>query len=734
MQSSWSRYLEYACLAVLSLTLALAPVYAGKLFVWQDMLFAALVFLALLLAACGARRFARAMPATYAWLLLGVLLLAIAAAATGVYKHGSLLALGQLAAYLGAFALCSSLAGNKRFATALTWSLLAGAVIAAAWGLREYMYTVMRGGDVSWRIFGPFNNPNSLAGYLVVLLPLSLALLWRGLRENRGEGPRWEAIGGLFGTLLMGLALLLTGSKAGILAALIGLMVFAVIAPRPSSRASRIARRAAAIGVLVVVLLAVLLPPIRARITTAFSTQSHSAAFRWYTWLGTIDMLKARPLLGFGPGTFQYAYPRYARAGFTQMAHESYLQWAAEMGIPAALLLLATLLLIARTIWRRLRVSDATARLIPAAALAGLCGFALHNLVDYPWYVSATGATMWALLGIAIAQGEDVPHPRPFGPYWRAWLAGLAAAILLLAALGLRAQSIAAGADAITGRGLYAAAANRYRQALAWDRLDADLWVKLSHIQEAMGRGGDKTQLVAAVNSRLRVAQLRPTQPENYRRLGRLYEHFGDLPSAVSATQKAIEYQPLYPKALAQLGRLYEKLGQDDLAAEAYQRLVAIYDSPYRTAHALEILGEYSYVEGWIFLGKQKLAEGDGQAAQVILSLAARELARQLNELETHRELLEEMGAWDPEVQSRARNRATEVLALLEGTDDPLTRLRMAALWAVLKRPDKARQLAQDNPLLQPDSPRPPEWEEEDAQIVRKLREILAGGEADSSG
>jgi len=116
------------------------------------------------------------------------------------------------------------------------------------------------------------------------------------------------------------------------------------------------------------------------------------------------------------------------------------------------------------------------------------------------------------------------------------------------------------------------------------------------------------------------------------------------------------------------------------------------------------------------------------------LSLAARELARQLNELETHRELLEEMGAWDPEVQSRARNRATEVLALLEGTDDPLTRLRMAALWAVLKRPDKARQLAQDNPLLQPDSPRPPEWEEEDAQIVRKLREILAGGEADSSG
>ena len=42
-------------------------------------------------------------------------------------------------------------------------------------------------------------------------------------------------------------------------------------------------------------------------------------------------LARARPLLGFGAGTFEYAYPRYGRAGFARRAHQSYLQYAAEL-------------------------------------------------------------------------------------------------------------------------------------------------------------------------------------------------------------------------------------------------------------------------------------------------------------------------------------------------------------------------------------------------------------------
>ncbi len=714
--------------------------YAGKLLTWQDMLFVAAVGMVALVALAGgvgcvqgtsaADKVSADRDVTVAgFLLWGTVAIALVAGLVGVYLHASLVEVGRMGAYFAIFWLAAVLGREAGFARLLRWSLVAGGVIAAVWGVREYVFTVVFSGDVNWRIFGPFNNPNSLAGYLVVLLPAAITTLWCGMRERQGSGLRWEAVGGVIALLMVGSALLLTGSKGGIAAAVLALVVYALYAPQPGSVASRTARRMAAAGLVGILALGVVVPPLRARLVSAFSTQAHSAAFRWYTWLGTVEMIRARPLLGFGPGTFEYAYPRYARAGFTQMAHQSYLQWAAEMGVLAALLMVCALAVVGWGLWRRLRRAEAAGRLVAAAALAGLCGFAAHNLVDYSWYVSATGATLWALLGLVLAK-QTPPAGGRMRKAGTALAVTVALAAVMLAGVGLRAQGIAADAGRLVKRGLYATAIRRYEQAVRCDPLDADLWVQLARIQQAVGESGNQSQLVAAVNSRLQAAKLRPTQPDNYYRLGQLYQRMGNLTSAIEATRQAIACQPLYPKALAALGRLYVLAGEDAKALEAYRRLVAIYDSPYRKAHALQMMGEYSYVEGWLFLGKRKLAAGDRSEAEELLSLAARELARQLFELKTNEKLLKLMGAWNPESVMRARSMAREVLRLLEGTGDQLTKLRLAALWAALGRADLARRLAAGNALLDAAAPRPGGWEEEDGQLLRKLKKALAAGNA----
>ena len=57
--------------------------------------------------------------------------------------------------------------------------------------------------------------------------------------------------------------------------------------------------------------------------------------FRTLTWQGTLDMAQKRPLLGWGAGTFETAFPPHQVAGFTRHAHNSYLQLFAEAGAAA---------------------------------------------------------------------------------------------------------------------------------------------------------------------------------------------------------------------------------------------------------------------------------------------------------------------------------------------------------------------------------------------------------------
>ena len=54
-------------------------------------------------------------------------------------------------------------------------------------------------------------------------------------------------------------------------------------------------------------------------------------------------MARANLLTGTGIGSYETAYPRYATTAFTAHAHNSFLQWTAETGLPGAILLLTVL-------------------------------------------------------------------------------------------------------------------------------------------------------------------------------------------------------------------------------------------------------------------------------------------------------------------------------------------------------------------------------------------------------
>lgn len=109
----------------------------------------------------------------------------------------------------------------------------------------------------------------------------------------------------------------------------------------------------------------------------------------------SVDMIRDRPLTGFGLGTWSSAYPKYARfdnGTFVNQAHDDWAQWSVEGGLPMLAAMLAIVAILApsaiRSLWG-----------------IGLLAVFIHAAVDYPFEQRpALAAYFFALMG-ALAAG-----------------------------------------------------------------------------------------------------------------------------------------------------------------------------------------------------------------------------------------------------------------------------------------------------------------------------------------
>ncbi len=621
------------------------------------------------------------------------------ASTKSVYLHASLVQLLQVGSYVALIWLCRSLFRDD---TRRRWAWLAiavGGALAALLGLREYAHTALLQGDRSWRIFGSFYNPNCLAGYLLAAMPAAAVLLasaWAKTRHAEAqERPRFGVILAGFALLLPAVALLLTASRAGILGALLGATVFVVIRP------SRISKRWLAVAALALVALTIAAPPLRQRFVEAAS-QSHSAAFRWYTWKGAVRMIEARPLLGFGPGGFEFAYQQFAEAGFTRMAHETPLQIGAEAGLPALLALLAALGLIGKDLLAAGR-AEGIAGVEAAAGLAALGAVGFQNLLDYTWYVTAVGLTLAAVVGLALAAARteeartEAAHRAPSKPpktregkpsggndpgekhrtAGRTWLlprlqalrwAGLAISLIALLAgsWGLRAQSLAARGRALLAQDRRSMAYGWLQKAARVDPLDAAIFEDMANA--AIGLAVTSYDLQRAVQARERAAELCPLKAGNYLALAQLYERIEDFASALAAAQRAVELGPNYPRAYVALARLFERTGNREEALATYRRLEDVFESPVGRYQAMEQVNDYSYAYAWLALGEAARDEGKPEAAAQYFH-RAHDLAYEYARLQRNREqALRLLGTWDEADVAEAERLAVQAELAAEKT------------------------------------------------------------------
>ena len=321
--------------------------------------------------------------------MLAILAATVLSAIPGVYIDAVARETLKTIEYAAAFAFAAVAFDAERDESVIWNAVELGAASVALLALAQ-LFTVapsgiVLGGHVLPRIAGPLEGPNQLAGYFDVALPLLLArVLW--------GGDRWA-----FPVLLLAtVADVLTLSRSGVLAAVVGcLAVYAM--------AGRLRLRAAALWPIgAVVLLAAgmlatagLLPRF-----VSFEEVGHEngLATRAELWRAALTLWAQHPVLGVGAGNFELELPAVGLIGVRTHANSAYLQALAEGGIPLFLATLWTAVAAVRSLWPRAGATPLLAG-IAAASLA----LGLHQIFDCLTFFPKVGTYWWVLLGIGIA-------------------------------------------------------------------------------------------------------------------------------------------------------------------------------------------------------------------------------------------------------------------------------------------------------------------------------------------
>jgi len=316
-------------------------------------------------------------------------------------------------AYAVAFVAARATLISEKRVRPFVLAVVAAATISSLYGLLQQV-----GLDPIWhvldrgRIFSTLGQANALAAYLVLALPLSIAL---GLMV-RGLSRRLLA---LLPALMIAGALALTLSRGGYLGASVAMVALGALLARPVSLTRR---RLGVAVVLVATVAAVCVSPLVApslgrvvqRAAETVDPAEGSAASHLDLWAVGVRMAADYPLLGTGPEMYPVFFAQYrnrvlppSRAAVMarfrpESPHAVPIAIAAGAGLPA---LLAYLVLVTSALmsgWRRLRAGPSrNERLLLAALIAAALG---HLTTDLFMTAEVAGSwTFWVILGILAA-------------------------------------------------------------------------------------------------------------------------------------------------------------------------------------------------------------------------------------------------------------------------------------------------------------------------------------------
>ena len=258
--------------------------------------------------------------------------------------------------------------------------------------------------------FGPFINRHHFAGYMELALAIPLGLLFSGSIEAH-KRPLYA-----FAAILMGVSLIMTNSRGGIIS-LVAEVFFLVVVAGPGLRRSEslskgerlrgvLLRGVLAAGIIIVLFVGAMAVG-GADVFSRFLGTVNAAdptTGRTHFWSVTLDVIKAHPIIGSGLGSLGIIYTRYDSSNGLfrlEQAHNDYLQILSDGGIVGGLLGLTFLVILFRKGFERRNTEDKFRSGIATGALAGCFAVLVHSAFDFTLHTTANALLFLVLAAMA---------------------------------------------------------------------------------------------------------------------------------------------------------------------------------------------------------------------------------------------------------------------------------------------------------------------------------------------
>lgn len=296
------------------------------------------------------------------------------------------------------------------------WCL--GCITVSAWGIYQYFYLVQSGAkflgtdhgfaSVSLRVNSTFSHANSLSGYLLLFIPILIALVY--------ESRSYKRVFWLVSTVLVVSCLLFTYTRAGWFSSVVSVILFFYLLGD---------KRFLLAFPVSLIMLSAAFPNVIARLTSILQLGSDLGGLqRVQLWQAAFLMWRDNPLTGVGTGNFYHLLMDYAHRyqHLSQIfeplePHNSFIKFLSESGIIGFALFSGIIFLLVKNIVKVYpTIKNTQHRVVFSGVISGGLAFILQSNTNSLFHDPRVAVSFWLLAGLATAAGcqaESVPAGKP---------------------------------------------------------------------------------------------------------------------------------------------------------------------------------------------------------------------------------------------------------------------------------------------------------------------------------
>jgi O-antigen ligase len=253
--------------------------------------------------------------------------------------------------------------------------------------------------------FGSFVNRHNFAAYMEMTIALPLGLIFVGAVARDKRLIYLTAIG------LMGIALLLSGSRGGLVSLLAEVIFLVILTSKERGSNQLFVKLGLAILLIATIIGGSIFIGGESSLTRFAETAASNdiSTNRTYIWSVTLQIIKNNLPFGAGIGAFAAAFTPFDSMNGLQrveQAHNDYLQILADAGIVGLLLAGFFVFQLFKTGLKNITTDNIFRRGIAVGALAGCFAILVHSLFDFVLHTTAITVLFLTLVSLVVVSGR----------------------------------------------------------------------------------------------------------------------------------------------------------------------------------------------------------------------------------------------------------------------------------------------------------------------------------------